>query len=322
MNLTLVVDKPKRGRPRGSVKNETDKLRDEIRTVATMNELLIRAPAALNTGNFSRWFDKAMHQRHPRLIFNTEFSNKWRRNFQGRAALIAESIDHLQELFPDGRAYLAGGDERAESEVVHCLSDSPQQNPGGAVPQEHFSARAFFEEGPGRLWSAIWAHEDSIDQLWEIYASEGGFANWRGDAADFGEIIDDLEQEFYSKFDLGETFDYEDLGRAIVLYRLNSERRGTACDGMRLYLCVRLAFAEVQVSLDVLGVKEKLLGYLIGLELDRQLNDDFYVDVLEWKHQRLSEFDRRAYAENPFLFQRSDVAHVARRNEMLAQLAM
>lgn len=107
--LSAVPVRPRRGRPLGSIKDDQARLRDRIRVVATLNELLMRVTTVENANQFARWFDGIMRKQHPLLPWETEQSGKWRKNFAGSVALNPESIEHLQELFPDNRYYSAVG---------------------------------------------------------------------------------------------------------------------------------------------------------------------------------------------------------------------
>lgn len=115
----------------GSAKPATDRLRDRVRTVAMLSELFIRTSSVNNVNQFASWFDGAMRRLHPGRAWETAANNKWRKNFSGGAALTAESIAWLGELFPD--------------------------------------TSSLFKCGPGGLWQALWKPASSPGDLWGLY---------------------------------------------------------------------------------------------------------------------------------------------------------
>jgi hypothetical protein len=137
------------------------------------------------------------------------------KNFAGDAALTKGSIDHLHELFPDARFY--------------TLPDRAQRRQGveffyPPVIWAHQSARDLFEYGPGYLWQALWASEDNPSALWNVYAEYGNGAVW-GPTERFDDVVADLETRLWLNVRADFQVDAADLGRAIVLYRLQWEAR-------------------------------------------------------------------------------------------------
>lgn len=289
--LSAVPVRPRRGRPRGSVKDSQARVRDRVRTVAALNELLVRVSCAVNANQFSRWFDGTMRQRHPLRPWETEESGKWRKNFAGSVALAAEAVAHLEELFPDDRYYSVVDHPRRGREIQveypERRSDCRQ------------SVSELFADGPARLWQALWGHEGALLKLWDLYPMDG--RTW-GPNANFAEVVAELEMKLWcdSRCDAG--IEAEDLGRAIALYRL--ERAGIAgepADGIALYQCIRLAMAELSPWFRSLDIWDDLATYVIGIELDRVWSEPDYVSAIEAQYSAGQPFDVQGYVENPFL---------------------
>ena len=288
--LNAVPVRPRRGRPLGSIKDDQARLRDRIRVVATLNELLMRVTTVENANQFARWFDGIMRKQHPLLPWETEQSGKWRKNFAGRVALNPESIEHLQELFPDNRYYSAVGvcGREQETRVAYPVEH-------GSVPMR---VRELYDAGPGRLWEALWAHSEALSKLWEIYPPN---SLW-GPSERFTDVLAELSMKLWSDSRCGVEIEFEDLGRAIVLYRLElAGIAGSPEDGVDAYLLVRLAMAELSPMLRCLGVWDDVASYIIDLEHDRVRLHPQYAAVIEARYSMGHPFDVYAYVENPFL---------------------
>jgi hypothetical protein len=202
--------RPTRGRP---IKSRDEQFRDRIRTVATMHALAWRTGSVVNPNQFAQWFDRTMEKRHPLLSWATARSGKWAKNFAGDVTLTKGSVDHLQELFPDTRFYDSPDPERRRQDVRFF------HPPLTASSGWHQSAGDLFEFGPGRLWRALWESEDDPSALWGIYAGYKDSVAW-GAAERFEGVVADLEMKLWSNLRAGVPIEAEDLGRAIVLYRL------------------------------------------------------------------------------------------------------
>lgn len=291
--LSAVPVRPRRGRPPGSVKDRRARVRDRIRTVATLNKLLVRVTCAENASQFARWFDEAMRKRHPLRGWDTEESGKWRKNFAGTVGLAAESIAHLEELFPDDRYYSASDTRRhaREIQVEYGLRRSPCKQ----------SVSELFEVGPGRLWQALWGGEDALLDLWNHYSDEG-LDGWGRDA-DFSDVVAELEMKLWSNSRCEVEIEEEDLGRAIMLYRLEQAgMAGRPEDGLTLYLCVRLAMAELSPTFRWLGVWDELATYVVSLESERVWTDPHYARLIEERYFNGQWSDELpSFVEDPFL---------------------
>jgi len=328
--IALLKTPKKLGRPRGSIKDASVKLSDRVRTKAVVNELLARTTCANNANQFARWFDETMRRRHPRLAWETERSGKWRKNILGDVSLNPESVDHLQELFPDSRYYATTESDRRGRPVV-TIADHSVPVPEGAEPLARLSAREFYDDGPNQLWRALWegasdsyGFSDPLRRLWEIYEPIGDFSEVWGAGCKFDDVLSNVEMKLYSNFDSGIPISKEDLGRSIVLYRLQYEGRAGVVansDGVVAYLCVRLALADLSPWLRALDVFEEISTYVVHLELDRIRLDEGYRQALERAHCHDPAFDACGYVVNPFLSLSGAFPQLARRYDVLAGLS-
>ncbi|WP_143278035.1 hypothetical protein [Burkholderia cenocepacia] len=277
-------------------------LRDRVRTVGALHALLQRTSCANNGGQFARWFDEKMRRLHPGRTWETSDSNKWQKNLTGTVAMTNASVDLLQELFPDSRFYSTTGHTGPGRRTEVAYPDDSQQ-----LLNEPGSARQLFEVGPGRLWAAIWTEAERIEGLWDIYPA--GDTRW-GTHVSFDDALGDLEMKLYSNFDCNVPISLEDLGRAIVLYRvhdMNSTLLGyQGCDpmewGVRTFLCLRLALAAAPV--DAFGIFRDVSDFFAGMEVDRLDRDERYRRAVEcvWAQgQCCSAGELMEYAVNPFL---------------------
>lgn len=251
-----------RGRPTGTVKPPADRLRDRVRTVTTLSELLLRTGRVNNVNQFASWFDSAMRRRYPGRAWETATNNKWRKNFSGGAALTADSIDWLGELFPD--------------------------------------VASLFDCGPGRLWKALFEPAVSPDDLWSLY--EAGDTEWGNGSYDVA--LEALQIRVFCSFDFNGPLGEEDLGRAIVLRRLNEQfGMGTSDDGVELYLCVKAALADVGIKYGDIGVFHEIADHLAGQERRRVEADWVYRKAIKQRwagSRRFGESGVWEYVENPF----------------------
>ena len=276
---------PRRGRPVGSTKTREQEMQDRVRTVATLNLLLDKVCCANNLAQFSRWFDECMQARYPGRTWDTNVSNKWRKNFYGTVAMTEEWVQYLDELFPDGRYYSS-----------HAALDEPVASipvyPSPGMASNATGALALFRDGPGGLWKAIWQNSD--------------LAAW--DFASYEAALGDLEMKLYSDFDCGEPITYQDLARVVLLYRTQLPRDDYVVSayplewGIRAYLCLKLAIAANQP--DELGVMPDIVNYFADIELARMKADGDYAFAIrkEWMRRGMSSAPSVGeYVINPFL---------------------
>jgi len=295
----------KRGRPYDSTKSESDRIRDRVRTVLTLNELLRRSPAN-NVNQFAQWFDQAMRALHPGRPWETAMNNKWRKNFSGICSMTKEAVEWLHEIFPDHRYYNEGG----------C-----------AFPMKAddlvSSAQKLFLEGPARNWKALWGDGAALKELRRGYAIDD--SRW-SDGGGYRDISDDLQIKVFCSFDFDEKIDEEDFGRAVVLLR-GGDWGGIAQpeDRVDAYLCTKAALASVGIKYAALGVLHEIDDYLAINELERIESDWRYRKAIkqQWAGQRmLGERCLLEYVYNPFihLIERSPSSPSARRWETIAAL--
>lgn len=296
----------RRGRPVGTTKTRQQEMRDRVCTVATLNHLFIKVCCANNLAQFSRWFDETMHARYPGRTWDTNVSNKWRKNFYGTVAMTDEWVQYLNALFPDERYY------SAQEAMCGPLASIPTQ-PLAGMNKGAMGALAWFCDGPGLLWNAIW--EDAAVGVW--------------DAASYEVALDDLEMKLYSNFDCDESITYEDLAQAVRLYRAqlpvdDQARLEYPLEwGIRSYLCLKLAIAANQP--DVLGVMSDIADYFADIELARLKTDPDYAFAIrkEWMRRGLSCTPLVGeYVMNPFLslWDQCSNEHFCRRYAKLASL--
>lgn len=258
-----------RGRPLGAVKSNADRVRDRVRTVFTLSEMLVRTSRANNVNQFASWFDGAMRQLRPGRAWETAANNKWRKNFSGDVALTVDSINWLGELFPD--------------------------------------APSLFDCGPGNLWQALWRSASSPDDLWSIY--DAGDMPWgRGR---FSDALNELQIKVFCSIDSNEFLGAEDLGRAVVLKRLNEQfGMGTPEDGIELYLCIKAVLADRGIWWASAGVFHEIADYLAGRERSKVETDWVYRKAVKrhWAGGRgFGERGLLEYLDNPF-FRMSECA--------------
>lgn len=199
----------------------------------------------------------------------------------------------------------------------------------GAERSENLDARQFYLDGPGRLWRALWEGDgcpptlwSDPARLWGVYPATGEFDGAWGMDRPFDAVLSNLEMKVFSNFDCEVQITAEDLGRSVVLYRLQYEGvAGTVNDGIVAYLCVRLALADLSPWLRGLNVFDEISTYLVGMELDRLRLDDEYRRALEERYRHDEAFDPCVYAENPFLWLSRSCPRQARRYDMLAGLS-
>jgi hypothetical protein len=125
--------------------------------------------------------------------------------------------------------------------------------------------KEYFQEGPGRLWKALWGAKETI---WDIYPGVDDFEGLWGEYALIDDVLTNLEMKLFSSVDSRTPLSYEDLGRAIVLYRTLYD--GNSCrDCIRAYICVRLALADMAPSLKGLGIYDFLSTHMAYLEFEQ-----------------------------------------------------
>ncbi|MEC4773171.1 hypothetical protein [Burkholderia cenocepacia] len=295
---------PRRGRP---TKTDDERFRDRIRTIATMHALALRTENVRNANQFAEWFDLTMWMRHPRVSWGTARSGKWTKNFAGDATLTRASIDHLHELFPDVRFYDPPDRARRRRDVE--LFYPPASG-------RHQSAYDLFEFGPGCLWRALWGCKDDLSALWDIYAGCDDGVSW-GEGEEFRDVVGDLEMKLWSNSRAGVQIEAEDLGRAIVLYRLQWEAmRGDFRTAVSIHLLLWVALVGWLPWLQVVQIWGDLREYFMSREQAHLVKYPEYRKFLETRHGNDPEFFAVVYASNPFLYRPSEDDHSA----MLASL--
>jgi hypothetical protein len=204
-----------------------------IRTIALMHELMRRTKSA-NTNQFAKWFDSATaHWSRPLKIEpqrpGTEGNKRWYRIVRGEQAITEPGLEELQRLFPDAIRY--------------------------------------FEEGPDRLWEAMWG---DVDSLWSIcgavvhafevpdavrktdkssLADSLTFELLAGPALSFDESLYNFECSLLSRKQQGEEISLRDLADSIALYRLHTAvSRLCKADGVGAYRCVRLCLENERIA--------------------------------------------------------------------------
>lgn len=235
-----------------------------------------------------------MRHRHPHVAWETEFSRKWQKNVQGRVGISGESVDLLRELFPKGRYYLHAQDFKGvdASTALLPIQGLYRRNPEALVWP---GAKQYFHEGPSSLWKALWRPKD---ELWSIYTGTEDFEGLWGEHAPIDEVLTNLEMKLFSSVDSGTGLCYEDLGRAIIVYRtLYDGNRYPDC--VRAYICVRLALADMAPSLKGAGIYDLLSTHMAYLEFEQvRLNYHYQLEVEFLCGNK--EIDLYQYAMHPF----------------------
>lgn len=179
-----------------------------------------------------------------------------------------------------------------------------------------------FDRGPGKLWKALWEPASSPCDLWNIY----GVSDVPWGPARYADALEALQIKVYCSCDFDDPLDEEDLGRAIVLKRLNEQFGiGAPEDGVELYLCVKAALADAGIKYGYIGVLHEIADHLADKERCLVEADWGYRKAVKqhWAgSQRFGERGLQEYVENPFLcmVQYAPSPHLARRWWSLAAL--
>ena len=189
---------------------------------------------------------------------------------------------------------------------------------GGLFPD----AVSLFHCGPGSLWEALWRPSSSPGDLWNLYGT--GDAPWGPESYD--DALEALQIKVHCSHDFNEPMHEEDLGRAIVLKRLNEQfGMGTPEDGVDLYLCVKAALADAGIKYGDIGVLHEIADHLADKERCKVEADWVYRKAVKQRWaggQGLGERGLWEYVENPFLrmAECAPSPHLARRWWSLAAL--
>lgn len=268
----------RRGRPQ---RNEGERLRERMRTVALVRELMRRSDFD-NPNRFARWFDEQMRRRHPGRAWETASSGKWRKNFVGQTVLTEEQLSLLAELFPD--------------------------------------VRRFYRDGPERLWAALWCPEEELwsvcrQQVLEYEGQPGDSCQvFSGVELAFDESLYNVEcsllmQMQYAEDGIGSGAapTLRDLADALALWRMHQRLNAIAkTEGVGAYRCVQMCLATpvVRGRLHELGVLDDLFAYVVNVEAGRIAHDPAYRNsVAKACFGRVDqELDATEYALDPFRF--------------------
>jgi len=285
-----------------------------------MRDLVARTSSAENVDQFARWFDQTMSERHPFIEWGTQRSRKWRRNYVGDASLTRESLDLLYELFPDDRYYTAIETFGRRRSVTHAYAAPPQPREDGRTYAEHLSAAEMFEKGPSNLWTALWGYKRRSGELWDLFSPDSEYDGAWGQAANFDDVVTDMEMRLHGKLDCDVPVTPEELTRTVVVYRLQA----SACNaqphhGIRAYLCLRLALADLHPWLRTLGIFDDLSRYIVGLEQQRVATDGGYRRAVHDQYSAYGTFSIGMFVENPFLYLYEWMPQLAHRYAPLAR---
>lgn len=290
----------RRGRPQGTTKQREHRVRDRVRTIATLNHVFLRVHCVYNVSQFSRWFDAMMQSRYPGRSWDTHVSNKWRKNFDGSVALSDEWVQYLNELFPDDR-YYSNYKCAVELGTEISFPDSRlSKNDAIDTAENMLSAKAMYYDGPYRLWKAIWHEFEDVGELWSFWRSMEN-ENYVGS---YEECVVDLEVTLYDKLDRDAQFSYKDLLRAVLLYRIfdfSGPYEYQSKWGIRVYLCLKIAL--VGCYPDESLILREIAHYFADLEHERFSMNALYLDGLRelWASVGIPDApDIFEYGINPF----------------------
>lgn len=163
------------------------------------------------------------------------------------------------------------------------------------------NAASLFNCGSGNLWQALWRPASSPDDLWSIY--DVGDVPWGREC--YSDAVETLQIKVFCSLDSNEFLDEEDLGRVVVLKRLNEQFGiGTPEDGVDLYLCMKAAFANIGGWWASAGVFHEIADHLADRERCKVETDWVYRKAVKqrWARGRgLGERGLFEYLDNPFL---------------------
>ncbi len=276
------------------------RVRDRVKTMATLRALYLRVTVVDNVNQFARWFDQRMRALHPGRAWESESRNKWRKNFCGDVSMTEESRSFLRELFPDGRFYVATAGS-ASGKGFEYADNGLDEGECDEVSLMSSPADCLYRFGPGRLWSALWDGESGSNQLWQLYHATGAYAESWGDAGKIDALLEVLRQ----KLDDAERFDpnavqLEDLGRAVVIYRqmLRDELPDVSL-AIESYVTVHRALLACRCCLRLLNVYDDVRKFITHMESERIASNPRYVDALRYWYHRSELFGVDAHIDNP-----------------------
>ena len=240
-----------------------------------MHELMSRTKSA-NANQFGKWFDSStrhwsrVQSKHnadsieAQRAGTQEDSKKWYRIVRGEQALSERGLQDLQRLFPDAVRY--------------------------------------FDEGPDRLWEAMWG---DVDSLWSIcgalvhayefpdparkidkstLSDPSPLELVTGPELSFEESLNNFEGSLLSYRQFGHEISLRDLSESIALSRLHAAvNRLCKTDGVGAYRCVRLCLDDEGVSLTL-----KALG-----------EHSSCIDIYETVSKELADTEIRRLQEDP-----------------------
>ncbi|WP_124547013.1 MULTISPECIES: hypothetical protein [Burkholderia] len=267
----------RRGRPQ---RNEGERLRERMRTVALVRELMRRSGVD-NPNRFARWFDEEMRRRHPGRPWETESSGKWRKNYVGLTVLTEEQLSLLVELFP--------------------------------------GVWRFYYDGPERLWEALWCSDEKLWNVCRLIGAEyddqpgSEHSVLAGVELTFDESLYNMESNLLTKWQYAQDDDSDtalvvgDLAESISLWRMHRRLNAIArTEGVGAYRSVQMCFAApvVRKRLHELGVLDDLFAYVVNVEARRIESEHAYRDSIAEAcfGRRDQEFDATEYALDPFRF--------------------
>lgn len=254
---------------------ETRLYRGRLKTKALVHELAQRVNAS-SPDIFALWFDQKMRDKGLDRRANTAESNRWNVSFKGRAALQAEQLELLQELFTD--------------------------------------ARDFHQKGPSWLWTALWGEIDSLWPLCktriDIDAHYKDEIAWEKESRhnysnlDLNESLKVLNHEIQILVQVGDDdIPIGYLTEAIAIYRLYTHTHKTlnpnsnSTEAYRnIFLCLQRT--KIGAKLSKLGILDFVSEEIAGLEVSNILSSIDYCESIGFNRVPSKE-EARAYADNP-----------------------
>jgi hypothetical protein len=254
---------------------ETRLYRGRLKTKALVHELALRVNAS-SPDMFALWFDQKMRDKGLDRRANTAESNRWNVSFKGRAALQAEQLELLQELFTD--------------------------------------ASDFHQKGPSCLWTALWGEIDSLWPLCKTRIDTD--AHYKNESAwekefrhnysnlDLGESLKLFNHEIQILVQVGD--DDTPIGyltEAIALYRiythtqkaLNPNPNSTEAY-KNIFLCLQRT--KIGAKLLNLGILDFVTEEIAEMEVSNILSSIDYCNSIGFNRMPSKE-EARVYADNP-----------------------
>lgn len=254
---------------------ETRLCRGRIKTKALVHELALRVNAS-SPDMFALWFDQMMRDKGLDRRANTAESNRWNVSFKGRAALQAEQLELLQELFTD--------------------------------------ASDFHQKGPSWLWTALWGEIDSLWPLCktriDIDAHYKDESVWEKEffhnysKLDLSESLKLFNHEIQILVQIGD--DDTPIGyltEAIALYRLythTQKKLNPISNNTEAYRNIFLCLQRTKIGTKLLklGILDFVAEEIAKLEVSNILSNIDYCESIGFNRMPSKE-EARAYADNP-----------------------